>query len=338
VTTGDGLAIGLRAGAVLRDVEFIQFHPTTLYVAGADRFLITEALRGEGGKLIDKGGERFMARFHPRAELAPRDTVSQGILRRMKELGDNKVFLDLSGIPPERILERFPQIREFCLGFGIDILKEPIPVRPSAHYTVGGIRTDADGRTDVPGLFAAGEVASSGLHGANRLGSNSLLEGLVFGTRAGRLSAREARAIARGPVPFDPPEEDFWKDDIKGKDHLDLADLRMSLQSEMWRRVGIERDAAGLRLALSQIQEWVPYVLGAGFNQPAAWTLQNMMMTGYVIALAALRREESRGVHMRSDHPDRDDARWGRHQDLRIADLGSTSPLIPPEGTAQETA
>ncbi|MGH9361222.1 MAG: L-aspartate oxidase, partial [Thermoanaerobaculia bacterium] len=157
VTTGDGLAMALRAGATLRDLEFIQFHPTTLYVAGADRFLISEAVRGEGGKLVDNNGERFMQRYHPRGELAPRDTVSRGILSRMRELKDNKVFLDLSDIPPERIRERFPGIREFCLGFGIDILKEPIPVRPSAHYTIGGIRTDSVGRSDLPGLFAAGE-------------------------------------------------------------------------------------------------------------------------------------------------------------------------------------
>jgi L-aspartate oxidase len=321
VTTGDGLAIALRAGAVLRDPEFIQFHPTTLYVAGADRFLITEAVRGEGGRLIDKGGERFMHRFHPLAELAPRDTVSRGIISRMKELGDTKVFLDLSAIPPERILERFPQVREFCLGFGIDILKEPIPVRPSAHYTVGGIRIDAEARTDVPGLFAAGEVASSGLHGANRLGSNSLLEGLVFGTRAGARAALEAKAVPIPRVAFDPPAGDFWADDFKGQDHLDLADLRMSLQSEMWRRVGIERTGEDLRRALRQILEWVPYVLDAEFAHPTGWTLQNMMLAGYAIALGALRREESRGVHFRADFPQRDDPRWGRHQDIRLADM-----------------
>ncbi len=328
VTTGDGLAMGIRAGAVLRDPEFIQFHPTTLYVAGADRFLITEAARGEGGKLIDKNGERFMHRFHPKAELAPRDTVSRGIMSRMKELGDNKVFLDLSGIPRERILERFPRIHEFCLGFGIDILSEPIPVRPSAHYTVGGLRTDIEGRTDLPGLFAAGEVSSSGLHGANRLGSNSLLEGLVFGARAGRCAAREALEVPVRTVPFEPAADEVWTGDIAGKDHLDLSDLRMSLQSEMWRRVGIERNGADLRLTLRQIEEWVPYVLGASFVRPEGWILQNMMMSAYAITVGALRREETRGVHYRGDFPERDDARWGRHQDLRLADL--TPPVEAP--------
>ena len=329
VTTGDGLAMGLRAGAVFRDPEFIQFHPTTLYVAGADRFLITEAVRGEGGKLIDKDGQRFMHRFDPRGELAPRDTVARGIMRRMKELGDNKVFLDLSGIPRERILERFPRVREFCLGFGIDILNEPIPVRPSAHYTVGGLRADKEGRTDLPGLFAAGEVASSGLHGANRLGSNSLLEGLVFGTRAGRCAAREASRIPGPPVPFEPAADEVWAGDISGKDHLDLPDLRMSLQSEMWRRVGLERAGEGVRLAWRQIEEWVPYVLGASFTKPAGWTLQNMIMTGCAIAVGALKREETRGVHFRTDFPERDDARWARHQDQRLADL--LPPEDPPE-------
>ena len=321
VTTGDGLSMAIRAGAVLRDPEFIQFHPTTLYVAGADRFLITEAARGEGGKLIDSKGEQFMHRFHPRAELAPRDTVSRGIMARLKELGDNKVFLDLSAIPRERILERFPRIREFCLGFGIDILREPIPVRPSAHYTVGGIRIDTEGRTDLPGLFAAGEVTSSGLHGANRLGSNSLLEGLVFGNRAGGRAAREASQVALRPIPFDPSADDLWAGDIGGKDHLDLSDLRMSLQSEMWRRVGIERSREGLLRTLHQIEEWIPYLLGANFTHPAGWTLQNMLVTAYAITLGALRREETRGVHFRSDFPERDDARWGRHQDLRLHDL-----------------
>lgn len=320
VTTGDGIAIGLRAGAVLRDPEFIQFHPTTLYVAGADRFLITEAVRGEGGKLIDKNGERFMHRFHPRGELAPRDTVSRGILQHMKEVGDNKVFLDLSGIPRERILERFPRIREFCLGFGIDILKEPIPVRPSAHYTVGGLRVDREGRTDLPGLFAAGEVSSTGLHGANRLGSNSLLEGLVLGARSGSAAAREARQISNPPTPFE-PSGDFWTGDIEGKDYIDLSDLRVSLQSEMWRHAGIERTGDSLRQTLRQIEEWIPYVLGANFTHPPGWTLQNMMLSAYAITVGALQREETRGVHYRADFPERDDEHWGRHQDLKLGDL-----------------
>jgi L-aspartate oxidase len=327
VTTGDGLAMGLRAGATLRDLEFIQFHPTTLYVAGADRFLISEAVRGEGAKLIDKTGERFMHRFHQRAELAPRDTVSRGIMSRMKELGDNKVFLDLSSIPPERIRERFPTIQAFCSGFGIDILKEPIPVRPSAHYTIGGLCVDPLGHTDLPGLFAAGEVSSSGLHGANRLGSNSLLEGLVFGARAGERAAREAAEIPHPPIPFEPRPEEIWSGDLKGKDHLDLSDLGTSLKSEMWRRVGIERVGPELRRTLEQIEEWVPYVLGASFANPTGWTLQNMMLMGYAVTLAALGREETRGVHFRSDFPERDDSRWRRHQDLRRDDL----PLVGKE-------
>ncbi len=321
VTTGDGLAMGLRAGATLQDLEFIQFHPTTLYVAGADRFLISEAVRGEGARLVDKNGERFMIRYHLRGEMAPRDTVSRGIMKRMSELGDNKVFLDLSAIPSERILERFPAIREFCLGFGIDILREPIPVRPSAHYTIGGLRVDQVGHTDVPGLFAAGEVTASGLHGANRLGSNSLLEGLVFGARAGEQAAQEARGTALPPEPFEPGTEEIWPGDIKGKDHLDLADLRSSLQSEMWRRVGIERTGEDLRRTLRQIEEWVPYVLGATFHHPVGWTLQNMMATGYAVTLSALRREETRGVHFRADFPERDDVRWGRHQEMKLEDL-----------------
>ncbi len=313
VTTGDGLAMAFRAGAVLRDMEFVQFHPTTLYVAGADRFLITEAVRGEGGKLIDSTGQRFMTRYHPRGELAPRDAVSRGIIRRMKETGDNKVYLDLSDLPPEKIQEHFPQIYQICLSFGIDLTREPIPVRPSAHYTIGGVKVDAEGATTIPGLFAAGEVSSTGLHGANRLGSNSLLEGLVYGARSGRKAAREARRISRLPIPFETREAMAGEASEAG--YLDLPDLQKSLQSLLWHRAGIERSGPELEASLRQVKEWISYVLPISFHNPVGWTLQNMLTTAYLIIRGALCRAESRGVHFRTDYPEQR-REWERHQEV----------------------
>ena len=320
VTTGDGIAMAFRAGAAIRDLELIQFHPTTLYVAGAERFLITEAARGEGGVLRDGSGERFLHRFHPLGDLAPRDVVSRGIITVLRERGENKVFLDLSAIPPSRIRERFPKILEKLKGFGIDILREPIPVRPSAHYSIGGVATDLEGKTSLEGLLAAGEVASTGLHGANRLASNSLLEGLVFGHRAGKTAAREARSGAM-PRPF---SVDGTSDrDAHEPAALDLNDLTQSLRSLLWLKVGLERNGPDLAAAIGQIQTWMPYVLGSDFRDAASWTVQNMLMTAYLLARSALTREESRGVHYRSDFPARDDARWKRHVTLRREELAA---------------
>jgi L-aspartate oxidase len=215
IATGDGVALGLRAGAVVRDPEFFQFHPTCLYIAGAARVLISEIVRGAGGVLRDRNGVRFMPDFHPDAELAPRDAVSRAVSQRMIETGDTNVYLDLSGIDsdPHAL---FPGISRICRFFGIDIARDSIPVRPGAHYMVGGLRVDLDGRTNVPNLWAIGECASSGLHGANRMGSNSLLEGVVLGMRAGTLAAREGNGtdlsairiarVVRQVQPVDAPE------------------------------------------------------------------------------------------------------------------------------------
>ncbi len=321
VCTGDGLAMAFRAGADLQDLEFIQFHPTTLYLAGAERFLITEAVRGEGGVLRDAAGNAFMPRFHRLADLAPRDVVSRAILTVMAERNENKVWLDLSGIPTPRIRVRFPAILEFLKGFGIDILKAPIPVRPSAHYSIGGVRTEIDGRTNVEGLLAAGEVASTGLHGANRLGSNSLLEGLVFGRRCGSLAARRASTVSL-PRPFSTATAREGRDGGGSQgptdpgNEINLEDVRRSLKSLLWYKVGVERRGGDLLSALEQIRAWIPYCLGAQFDSPESWSLQNMLQTAYLITLSASRREESRGVHYRSDFPKRDDARWKRHSTL----------------------
>ena len=195
VATGDGHALAYRAGAELRDMEFMQFHPTVLYIAGSSRNLITEAMRGEGALLIDRNGHRFMPEYDERGELAPRDVVSRAIVTQMDKTRHSNVYLDLSHLDPKHVRMRFPGIAAVCAEFGLDITRDPIPVRPGAHYMIGGVTVDLEGRTTVPGLWAAGEVTSSGLHGANRLASNSLLEGLVYGAHAGEGASLRALEI-----------------------------------------------------------------------------------------------------------------------------------------------
>ena len=322
IATGDGVAMAFRAGAALEDLEFMQFHPTTLYLAGAERLLVTEAVRGEGGVLRDGAGNRFMERYHPQAELAPRDVVSRGIIDVLRERGENKVFLDFSPIPPERIRRRFPRILEVLRGFGIDILREPVPVRPSAHYALGGVCTDLQGRTSLPGLLAAGEVAATRLHGANRLASNSLLEGFVFGHRAGRQAAHEARAV----VMPQPRSVAIQRAGAAAGGDINLEDLRASLTSLLWHKVGLERTGAKLREALEQISSWLRYGLGRDYHDVPSWTVQNMLTNAYLITVAALGREESRGVHYRSDFPQKDDARFRQHLSLCRDDLPAPDP------------
>ena len=191
ISTGDGIAMAYRAGVKLQDLEFIQFHPTTLYVAGAARFLISETVRGEGGILRNKYGEKFISKYHPSAEMAPRDIVSRSIVQEIRKTDYTHVYLDVRHIPREKLCRRFPKIKKLCASFGIDITKQLIPVHPSAHYMIGGIRVDQNGRTNIENLYACGEVSCTGLHGANRLGSNSLLEGLVYGYRTGYIAGKE---------------------------------------------------------------------------------------------------------------------------------------------------
>jgi L-aspartate oxidase len=304
VATGDGVAMAWRAGAELMDMEFMQFHPTTLYVAGASRALISEAVRGAGAILRDRSGRAFMKDYHPMAELAPRDVVSQSILRHMLDTRDTQVYLDvrhLKGLP-----RKFPGLVRLCRRFRLDPRADLIPVRPAAHYMIGGVRVDEWGRTSIPNLFACGECAAAGFHGANRLASNSLLECLVFGKRAGSVAAQEAHTPVP-PLSFRTP-----KREARGAE-FDLEDILNSLRSVLWRNVGIERDAQGLRYALDSIAFWSGYVLDAVFDDVPGWELQNMLELGRVMALAALRRRESRGVHFRRDFPRPDDRRWRKH-------------------------
>lgn len=313
VATGDGHALAWRAGAELRDMEFMQFHPTVLYIAGSSRNLITEAVRGEGAYLVDRTGYRFMPDYDPRAELAPRDVVSQAIVAQMAKTRHPNVYLDLSHLDAQRVRSRFPGIAAMLAEFGLDIARDHIPIRPGAHYMIGGVTVDAQGRTTLPGLWAAGEVTSTGLHGANRLASNSLLEGLVFGAHAGEGAAAAARQTAddfRGLPLANPQVEDPGEP-------LDLTDIRNSLRSLMWRNAGVRREGAGLREALENITRWCGYVLCRQFHDPAGWQLQNMLTVAGIMVAAALKREESRGVHSRVDFPDTDNTRWRRHLTYR---------------------
>jgi len=310
VATGDGMAAAYRAGAELRDMEFMQFHPTVLYVAGSSRHLISEAVRGAGAYLRDKDGHRFMPDEDPRAELATRDVVARAIVRTMERTQHPNVYLDLSHIqPPEKVRRHFPSIDKVCREFGLDITTDLIPVRPGAHYMMGGLTVDAEGRTTLPCLWAAGEVTSSGLHGANRLASNSLLEGLVFGAISGRHAAASARR--RPDVFLVPPIKTDYSPDNSG--HLDIADMTMSLRSLMVRHMGISRDRKSLLEAEKTVAFWCGYVLRREFNNRTGWELQNMLTVARLMIWSALQRTESRGVHYRTDFPARDDAHWRRH-------------------------
>jgi len=300
IATGDGLAIGFRAGGVVRDLEFIQFHPTCLYIAGAARVLISEIVRGAGGILRDRDGKRFMPEYDPAAELAPRDVVSRAVFDRMVATNDTSVYLDLSELEGDPHL-LFPGISRICRFFGIDIARDPVPVRPGAHYMVGGLQVDLDGRTTIPGLWAVGECASSGLHGANRMGSNSLLEGFVLGLRAGRLAAGERNGFDVLPtVPLPTRELPRAPAGVR----VNIEDLIYSLKSLMWREMGVERSRPGLEDALEKIGFWSRAVGDLGSSDPRSWELVNMLTVARLATLGALAREESRGVHFRQDFPE----------------------------------
>jgi L-aspartate oxidase len=330
VATGDGTALAYRAGVQLRDMEFIQFHPTVLYIAGSSRSLITEAVRGEGAYLVDSNGHRFMPDYDERAELAPRDVVSQSIIRQMAKTKHSSVYLDLSHLDPQHVRSRFPGIDKACAKFDLDITSDRIPVRPGAHYMVGGVTVDRQGRTSLPGLWAAGEVTSSGLHGANRLASNSLLEGLVYGAHAGEAASRSA---AEAPskmlaLPIQHPVHDQ-------KESFDVADVRVSLKSLMGRLVGVERRGDELREAIDSIRSFASYVMRHQFNHEPGWELQNMILTASCIVDAALARTESRGVHFRNDFPEPDDENWRRHVLMQIDVDGGhpkPGPILKGEG------
>ncbi len=308
VVTGDGIAMAFRAGASLQDMEFVQFHPTTLYVAGASRALISETVRGEGGVLRNRDGERFMPGYHPDGDLAPRDVVSRSIIEEMKRTQHTNVYLDVREMSAEYLESRFPTITGLCRRFGLDVPSDLIPVRPAAHYMIGGVRTDLDGGTDIANLLACGEVACTGLHGANRLGSNSLLEGLAFGHRCARTAMegleRMAEPLSVHALQGLPQEPAYGS--------LNLDDVQNSLQSLMWRDVGVMRSGGQLDEALEMITFWCRYVMDKEFDDPQGWQLQNMLTVSRLVVMFARQRQESRGVHYRTDFPDTSPD-WRRH-------------------------
>ncbi len=320
--TGDGLAMGYRAGARLADMAFVQFHPTTLYVAGASRLLISEAVRGEGAHLIDRNGDRFMGEYDSRGELAPRDVVCRAIIAQTAKTRFTHVYLDCRHLGTESFARRFPGIFALLKNFDIDPGKDRIPIYPSAHYMVGGVVTDDHGRTNINGLYACGEVASSGLHGANRLASNSLLEGLVFGQITGDTCKEMCTDATASPLKI--------VSDIRpsARSVLDLADVRSSLRSVMWRHVGINRTGDRLEEVAEMFDFWARYTLDKIFDDRSGWEVQNLLLVGALITRAAHRRRETRGTHTRTDHPESRD-------DLRAHDVwqrGSAEPdLIPVE-------
>ena len=288
VATGDGVAAAYRAGAEIRDIEFVQFHPTALHVAGAPRFLLSEALRGEGAYLRNASGERFMERYHPLLELAPRDVVSRSIVMELQRTGAEHVFLDLTHLDGSQLPARFPRIYQTCLHYGVDLALQPAPVHPAAHYAMGGVGTDLNGQSSLAGLFAAGEVACTGVHGANRLASNSLLEGVVFGARAGR-AMRECASPGRSPVGM-------------SFDRCFPRTADAELRAMAWDYCGILRSGTGLRRALDALA--VP-PLEAQPSSRGLFEIRNIQLLTQLIARCALAREESRGGHYRLDFPEK---------------------------------
>ncbi|MBI2908149.1 MAG: L-aspartate oxidase [Chloroflexi bacterium] len=298
IATGDGVALAYRAGAEVVDMEFLQFHPTALRLPGVAPFLISEAVRGEGGILRNVDNYRFMPDYVPEAELAPRDVVARSIVQEMKRTGSERVFLDVTHLPSSKVTTRFPQIFRFCFDHGLDITKALIPVAPAAHYMMGGVKTNAWGETNIAGLFACGEVACTGVHGANRLASNSLMEVLVFGSRI--LERTRSKETAPGP--------DYAGDGAAlcacppPSPSLQVPPLRLTLlQSLMWDKVGMVRSGEGLKEALATLATWES-CLGKPLDRPY-YELTNMVLTGRIMAGAALAREESRGAHFRTDFP-----------------------------------
>ncbi len=314
--TGDGMAMALRAGALLMDMEFVQFHPTSLYLPSSPPFLLSEAIRGEGGQLRNIKGELFMQRYHADGALAPRDIVSRAIWSEMAATRARHVYLDVTHLGPAFVKRRFPTIYATCLRYDIDMTEEWIPVSPSAHYMMGGVWTDVKGATTLPGLYAAGEVACSGVHGANRLASNSLLEGLVFGMRA----AQSAVAHIAGPVHM-PSIEELERG--RPRDFDDPEKLRSSLRRLMWGKVGLVRSGDSLISASAQLARWMR-LLKKPFASRAALEVKNMVQVARCVTDAALWRENSVGAHYRSDFAEVNRPGWRQHSQMLLRPAEAT--------------
>ncbi len=297
VATGDGMAMAYFAGAEMADMEFVQFHPTALSVENAPRFLLSEAMRGEGGILRNKAGERFMGNYDERLELAPRDIVSRSIVAEMRKTGTREVYLDMTALSEDFLRERFPKIYETCKFYNLNIAVDLLPVSPASHYCMGGIRTDLHGRSTIKGLYAAGEVTCTGVHGANRLASNSLLEGLVFGARAGEAAVQDSSKFTIQSS----KSVDNLKSEIQNpkSDEISTA-VKKRVKRVMWERVGILRDAESLNRALGEFRQIEKSNLST--------SSRNFVTLAKLVTKAALWREESRGGHFRTDFPERDES------------------------------
>lgn len=329
VATGDGMAMAYFAGAEMADMEFVQFHPTALSLEGAPRFLLSEAMRGEGGVLRNVKGERFMDRYDERLEMAPRDIVSRSIVAEMRRTGSRNVFLDMTAIDGEFLKERFPKIYETCKFYGLDITSDLLPVSPASHYCMGGVRTDLHGRSTVPGLYAAGEVSCTGVHGANRLASNSLLEGLVFGARAGEAAVVD-QCVTERPADVSNCPDATLPDAIAAGSHDISTAVRKRVKRVMWERVGILRDGESLRRAITEFD----HIASANLSTSS----RKFVTLATLVTKAALWREESRGAHFRTDFPEPVEA-WRVHSvQKRDGSIFPASRIDPKSASPAEPA
>jgi L-aspartate oxidase len=309
VATADGVAMAYRAGAELSDMEFVQFHPTALYMKKVPRFLLSDTLRVEGGCLRNFELSRFMGKYHPMGELAPRDVVARAIIHEMEvsRAKDAFVYLDLTHLSAAKVQKRFPRVYATCMQHNVDITEDVIPVRPAAHYSMGGVRTDIDGKTNVAGLYAAGEVAANGVHGANRLASNALLEGLVYGARAGKTMREESKSVPAGSQ----PSAAYSNGPVDAGIEELITQIQLALENE----VGIVRTRLGMQKAIKSLEEMAPRL--AHPRTRRAHEASNLHLAGLLMARSAVAREESRGAHYRMDYPDHDDKKFLKHSVVR---------------------
>lgn len=308
VATADGVAMAYRAGAVIRDMEFIQFHPTSLCYPGAPRFLVSEAVRGEGAFLRNIKGERFMERYHPQLELAPRDIVARAIVSEMEMTNSTFVYLDITHESAELIKHRFPTIYETCMRYGLDMTTDWIPVAPAAHYMMGGVKTDLNGESSIGRLFACGEVSSTGVHGANRLASNSLSEAIVFGHR---IVERIHTLPPLNPIQIETPSP-HSVGDRAWEEQQPISERRLRLQKMMVRQVGLRRNGAGLQGALNKLESEM-HIFNNLLTHKEEMEYANLLTCAWLVTSGALHRQESRGAHYREDFPLRDDEAWQKH-------------------------